>query len=114
MRRLESRLQRYPTRLPVTFWVPGRESDYRTGRITNISASGIFVSTAAPMAPPARIELRFILREVTHDVQGEVVRTLGQTKFVQRSDGSGMGVRFLDPQSASVKSLIGMRAGGLG
>ena len=92
----------------VTFWDPANERDYRSGKISNVSATGAFVKTEAPFAPPAHLNVRTILGEETVDIKAEVVRSLGQTLFHQRQlPGAGMGIRFLEPTSESVKLLIG-------
>ena len=91
----------------VTFWEPTNELDYRTGKISNLSPSGAFVTTEAPFAPPVQLNIRLILDEETVDIMAEVVRSLGQTQFHQHQvAGAGMGLRFLDPSSESVKLLI--------
>lgn len=94
----------------VTFWQPGNEADYRTGFITNLSITGVFVATEAPMAPLTTVDLRFILGEDRFDILGEVVRTLGETQFVRRGAPSGMGVRFEDPTHEAVQALLAYRA----
>lgn len=95
----------------VTFWEPANESDYRSGSLSNVSTSGAFVVTEAPFAPPTQLNVRTIVDEETLDIQAEVVRSLGETLFHQRQlPGAGMGVRFLEPQSESVKLLVGKLA----
>jgi len=94
------------TKVMVTFWEPGSERDYRTGHITNISASGVFITTVAPIAPPATVDLRLILGEEEIDIMGEVIRTLGETHFFKQDSGAGMGVRFVDPGSEAVRTMM--------
>jgi hypothetical protein len=92
----------------VTFWEPSNERDYRSGHISNLSASGAFVVTEAPFAPPVQLNMRTIVGEETLDIQAEVVRSLGETHFHQKQlPGAGMGLRFLEPSSESVRLLIG-------
>lgn len=106
MRGLEKRLQRRRVRLGVTFWEPGKESDYRAGHIVNLSESGAFIMTDTPVAPPARLNLRLVLDEKKVDVPCEVVRSIGETQFTVRDSGSGMGVRFLDAAAPDTLSLV--------
>lgn len=90
----------------MTYWEPGKESDYHSGHVINLSDTGVFVTTDAPLSPPARVNLRLVLGERKIDVPGEVVRSIGETQFVVRDGTSGMGVRFRDPTSEHTRTLL--------
>lgn len=89
----------------MTYWEPGKESEYRTGHITNLSRTGAFIAADTPLAPPAKVHLRLILNDRTLNIAGEVTRSIGETQFVVKDSGSGMGIRFLDPTADDVRVL---------
>lgn len=93
-----------PTRLLVIFWPLNREADYREGRVRNLSASGLFIESSDPIPPPTVLNLRLVLEDETVDLRGEVVRTVGGT--MRQRTVSGMGVRFLEPDSKAVARLL--------
>lgn len=93
----------------VTYWRVAHPSDYREGRILDLSSSGCFISAERPFAPPARLVLRLVVEEERIDLRGEVVRSLGGEDRFAWSERNGMGVRFLYPGSDAVQRLLDHR-----
>lgn len=108
--KLRERPHRRPVRILVTYWRPSRESDYREGRIVNLSESGCFVDTERPFRPPASVMLRVMAGEERLDIRAEVVRSMGEESRFERSNRrSGMGLRFQHPGSEAVQKLLTYR-----
>lgn len=110
--RLRGRAHRRPVRILVTYWRPNQETDYREGRIVNLSASGCFVDTERPFPPPTAVVLRVVVGEERLDLHGEVVRSIGDGGSLERRAGTGMGVRFRQAETEALEKLLAYRRRG--
>lgn len=87
--------ERVPRRVEVQFWQVGQK--IHRGYSTNISASGMHISTANPL--PAQVRLRI---EVIHGdrgflIEGVVAHRRAAHPELMKVTPPGMGVRFLSP-----------------
>jgi hypothetical protein len=98
------RAVRRPRRLQVQFW---RHSDPtpHVGYTTNISMTGMFIATNAPLPSASRIRVEVIDRDRGFMVEGIVAHARKMSLELSRLNQSGMGVRFLSVEEL-VRELI--------
>lgn len=89
------RAARFKRRLPVTLWVPGKESMRQTGYTTNLSLGGVFVH--ANRSLPARTRVRVEIGEGASSLLFEavVVKEHEVPHALRVVNTPGMGLRFL-------------------
>ena len=92
---------RYKRRLPVRFWEPETGAPHQAFTV-DISLSGMFIATRAPLAQGARFRIELLEPEHNYFFQGEVVRSAKVAPELQRLGPSGMGVRLL-----AIEELVG-------
>ncbi len=90
-RRRDDRVRR---RIPVNYWLPGHSSHRHKGFTTDVSASGMFIATAHPIARGRRVRIE-IGAERGFLVEGQVTHSFQTDPLVPNPRRSGMGVRFL-------------------
>jgi Tfp pilus assembly protein PilZ len=96
----ELRRKRFARRIQVRFWNQG-ETHPRAAYSTNISATGMFVSTATPLPTGSRVRVEILSDDKSCMVEGVVMHSARVAPALRRLKESGMGVRFL-----SVDELI--------
>jgi hypothetical protein len=98
------RAVRRSRRLQVQFW---RHSDAtpHVGYTTNISMTGMFIATNAPLPPGSRIRVEVVDRDRGFMVEGIVAHARKMSLELARLNQSGMGVRFLSVEEL-VRELI--------
>ena len=94
------RAVRRPRRVQVNFWKQGEPASY-VGYTTNISMTGMFIATNAPLPSGSRIRIEVMDRERGFMVEGVVAHARRIRGELARVTQSGMGVRFL-----SVEELV--------
>ena len=68
--------ERSARRLPVSFWRPGEEDKRQTGYTSDISTSGMYISTNRPLPPGSRIRIAIGPVDRGFLIEGKVVRVL--------------------------------------
>src|SRR5262249_28294303 len=74
--------------VPISFWRDGEPS---TGRLLNLSRSGLFVATEHPQPVGARLEISFSL---PHDFSGKRISAEAMVVRVNAGHPKGFGARF--------------------
>jgi Tfp pilus assembly protein PilZ len=90
----DHRKKRFARRLQVRFWPQG-ETHPRAAYTTNISATGMFVSTASPLPSGSRCRVEVIYETRGFMVEGVVVHAARVAPVLRQLKESGMGIRFL-------------------
>ena len=99
--------RRRDLRLPVRFQAVGSRSDSEVGSTTNVSASGMFISTRSPLPASTMIEISVVREGEVQVVRGEVIRVVTTAPLTRSDEPCGMGIRFLTPDDPSVRILVG-------
>ncbi len=89
------RSERVSRRVEVQFWQPGQK--IHRGYSTNISSSGMHISTANPLPPRARLRIEVIHGERGFLIEGVVAHRRAVHPELMKVTPPGMGVRFLSP-----------------
>ena len=87
------RKKRFARRLQVSYWVKGEEHP-RQGYTTNVSTTGCFIATNAPLAPGTRLRIEFLIDDGFY-VEAVVTHAARVSTALQSIRSSGMGIRFL-------------------
>ncbi|MEO7793775.1 MAG: PilZ domain-containing protein [Thermoanaerobaculia bacterium] len=102
---MERRIQRrFARRIELRFWRPG-EVQAHTAYTTNISKSGLFLSSAIALMPGERLRLEILDREGGFVAEGRVSRVHRVALALRQVDQQGVGVRFLLPDEL-VENLV--------
>ena len=96
--------RRFARRIELRYWRPG-ETQGHTAYTTNISKSGLFLSSATALAPGERLRLEIIDREGGFFAEGRVARVHRVSLALRQVEQQGVGVRFLLPEEL-VESLV--------
>lgn len=104
----QRREKRRPRRLPVRFRRRG-ESVPHQGFTTNISTTGVFISTRETLPVGTRLRLEFVDPLHGFVVEGVVARTARSEAALQHVMPAGVGVRFLEVEEL-VAELLPVRA----
>ncbi len=96
--------RRFPRRIELRYWRPG-ETQGHTAYTTNISKSGLFVSSATALMPGERLRLEIVDRECGFFAEGRVARVHRVALALRQVDQPGVGVRFLLPEEL-VENLV--------
>ena len=87
------RRKRFARRLQVSYWV--KDEDHpRQGYTTNVSTTGCFIATNAPLAPGTRLRIEFLIDDGFY-VEAVVTHAARVSTALQSIRSSGMGIRFL-------------------
>jgi hypothetical protein len=89
------RSERVSRRVEVQFWQAGQK--IHRGYSTNISASGMHISTATPLPPRARLRIEVIHGDRGFLIEGVVAHRRAIHPELMKVTPPGMGVRFLSP-----------------
>jgi Tfp pilus assembly protein PilZ len=87
-------MKRFARRLQVRFWNQG-ETHPKAAYTTNISASGMFVSTSTPLPSGSRVRVEVSHGTKSFMVEGLVVHAARVAPVLRQLKESGMGIRFL-------------------
>jgi len=79
---------RVPIDVPISFWRDGEPS---TGRLLNLSRSGLFIATEQVQPVGARVEISFSL---PHDFSGKRITAEAMVVRASHGDPKGFGCRF--------------------
>lgn len=85
--------RRFARRLQVSYWPEG-DQHARQSYTTNISTTGAFIATNAPLAPGSRLRVEF-QGENSFFVEAVVSHAARVSTALQSIRSSGMGIRFL-------------------
>jgi Tfp pilus assembly protein PilZ len=96
--------RRFARRIELRYWRPG-ETLGHTAYTTNISKSGLFLSSATALTPGERLRLEIIDREAGFFVEGRVARLHRVALALRQVEQQGAGVRFLLPEEL-VENLV--------
>lgn len=96
--------RRFPRRIELRYWRPG-EVQGHTAYTTNISKSGLFLSSSTPLMSGERLRLEIIDRESGFFAEGRVTRVHRVPLALRHVDQQGVGVRFLLPEEL-VENLV--------
>lgn len=96
--------RRFARRIELRYWRPG-ETHGHTAYTTNISKSGLFLSSATALAPGERLRLEVIDREAGFFAEGRVARVHRVSLALRQVEQQGFGVRFLLPEEL-VEGLV--------
>jgi c-di-GMP-binding flagellar brake protein YcgR len=94
--RLETRV---PLDAPITIWRDGEPS---SGRVTNLSKGGIFVSGGVAQPVGGRLEISF---QLPNDFSGKVITAEVMVVRVSESEPQGFACRFFQISAASRLSI---------
>ena len=100
--------QRRARRVQVQFWRRG-DSHPTSGYTTNISPTGMFIGSSAPLPLGTRVRIEVLDAENGFMIEGLVVHSIRVPTQYQQVRLSGMGIRFL-----KVEELVGSLFGGAG
>jgi hypothetical protein len=89
------REQRRPRRIPVRFWRRGETTPHQ-GFTTNISVTGVFISTRETLPKGTRLRIEFADPHHGFVVEGVVARAARSDAALQQVMPAGVGVRFLE------------------
>ena len=89
------RSERVPRRVEVQFWQVGQK--IHRGYSTNISATGMHISTSNPLPPRARLRIEVMNGERGFMIEGVVAHRRAVHPELIKVTPAGMGVRFLSP-----------------
>jgi len=103
------RSERVPRRVEVQFWQVGQK--IHRGYSTNISASGMHISTANPLQPQVRLRIEVIHGERGFLIEGVVAHRKAVHPELLKVTPAGMGVRFLSPDEL-IREIFPATAGG--
>jgi PilZ domain len=111
------RSERVPRRVEVQFWQVGHK--IHRGYSTNISGSGMHISTANPLPPQARLRIEVVNGDRGFMIEGVVAHRRAVHPELMKVTPPGMGVRFLSPDEllreifpAGPGAAAGAEAGG--
>jgi Tfp pilus assembly protein PilZ len=96
--------RRFPRRIELRYWRPG-EVQGHTAYTTNISKSGLFLSSSTSLTSGERLRLEIIDRESGFFAEGRVTRVHRVPLALRHVDQQGVGVRFLLPEEL-VENLV--------
>lgn len=96
--------RRFPRRIELRYWRPG-EVQGHTAYTTNISKSGLFLSSSTPLLSGERLRLEIVDREGGFVAEGRVTRIHRVPLALRHVDQQGVGVRFLLPEEL-VETLV--------
>ncbi len=82
----------------------GGSSRSMTGRVTDLSALGLFLATKQPVPLGQQLHLEFEL-PTGH------VEAVGEVKRVQRAEPRGLGIRFIRLPASATKAIEALLAG---
>ncbi len=85
---------RHKKRVPLRFWDPADSRQHDAFTI-DISLSGMFIATRAPLAAQTRFRLEILEPRHNYVLYGEVIRAARVAPELQRLQPSGMGVRLV-------------------
>lgn len=85
--------KRFARRLQIQYWLKGDEHA-RQGYTTNVSTTGAFIATNAPLAPGSRLRVEF-QGESSFFVEAVVTHAARVSTSLQSIRSSGMGIRFI-------------------
>lgn len=102
---MRDRATRFARRVQIRFWPEEEPEKSYAGYSRNISATGMFVSTAHPIKPGKVLEIEFQGVEEPFRVRGQVMHSAKVSPLLQSVRPSGMGVRFLD-RSTELETLL--------
>lgn len=99
------RLQR---RFKVQFRPVGELQSY-VGFSTNVSETGMFVSTPRPLRPGTEVDVEVVKGDDTLRLDAVVIHARKVPAMWQRIRPSGMGIRFLEPAEkvATLRRMVG-------
>lgn len=103
------RKRRFARRIQVRYWPQGEDHE-RKGYTTNVSTTGVFIATNAPLPPATRMRIEFLDRS-GFIVEAVVAHSARVSASLQSIRSSGMGIRFLLP-SELVRELLPSRSEG--
>ena len=103
--------RRITRRLQVRFRPIG-ELESRVGFSSDVSETGMFISTIRPLKPGTELDVELSDKKRTVHFDAVVVHARKVPSQWQRIRPSGMGVRFLDPDetAAGLRQLLGRTA----
>jgi len=96
--------RRFPRRIELRFWRLG-ETQGHTAYSTNISKSGLFLSSVSALMPGERLRLEIVDRDSGFIAEGRVARVHRVSLALRQFDQQGVGVRFLLPEEL-VENLV--------
>jgi Tfp pilus assembly protein PilZ len=96
--------RRFPRRIELRYWRPG-ETQGHTAYTTNISKSGLFLSSSTSLMSGERLRLEILDRESGFFAEGRVTRIHRVPLALRHVDQQGVGVRFLLPEEL-VENLV--------
>ncbi len=99
--------QRYARRVQVAFWKQGDAGRSFSGYTTNMSVSGMFVSTNTPLGRGNRLRIEVLDPERGFLVEGVVTHAVKTPQQLQAVRLSGMGVRLLKVEELIANFLDG-------
>ncbi|HVR07078.1 MAG TPA: PilZ domain-containing protein [Thermoanaerobaculia bacterium] len=89
------RSERVARRVEVQFWQAGQK--IHRGYSTNISATGMHISTANPLPPQSRLRIEVVHGDRGFLIEGVVAHRRAVHPELMKVMPPGMGVRFLSP-----------------
>lgn len=90
--------RRFAKRSQVRYWI-GDDPRARTGFINDISSTGVFVVTPYPLDRGTEIRLEILDGDSVLSFEAVVARRVWVAPDLRRIGPTGMGVRFLTPES---------------
>jgi hypothetical protein len=102
------RSERVSRRVEVQFWQAGQK--IHRGYSTNISASGMHISTANPLPPRSRLRIEVIHGDRGFLIEGVVAHRRAVHPELMKVTPPGMGVRFLSPDEL-IREIFPAKAG---
>lgn len=96
--------RRFARRIELRFWRSGEDQGH-TAYSTNISKSGLFLSSVSALMPGERLRLEFVDRDSGFIAEGRVARVHRVSLALRQVDQQGVGVRFLLPEEL-VENLV--------
>lgn len=102
---MKDRATRFARRVQIRFWQADEPENSYVGYSRNISATGMFVSTAHPIKPGRILEIEFQGLDEPFRVRGQVRHSAKVAPQLQSVRPSGMGVKFLD-RSTELEALL--------
>lgn len=102
---MKHRATRFARRVQIRFWPEDEPDKSYAGYSRNISATGMFVSTAHPIKPGKILQVEFQGVEEPFRIRGQVMHSAKVSPMLQSVRPSGMGVKFLD-RSTELEVLL--------
>ena len=96
--------RRFSRRIELRYWRP-KETQGHTAYTTNISKSGLFLSSSIALNPGERLRLEIVDLEKGFVAEGRVVRVHRVALALRQVEQQGVGVRFLMPEEL-VENLV--------